>query len=287
MNCDEALPAFPSTLRRRRQALRLTLEEVAQRAGCAKSYLSALENGHKAPPSEELIARLETSLSFDTDELLRLAQLDRMPGAIRRDLQTLQSRDRTARTLARALSDQAAGGGSLDDMFRSGEHRAMIDRLCPSATQTQSIISALPTEIPLINKVTAGYPAEFTDLGYPARVADEYVRAPDVNDPDAFAARVVGDSMTPDYREGDIVVFSPNVEVRSGMDCFVRFEPDHETTFKRIYFETGQAGEELIRVQPMNNRYPSKTVPREGIAGLYAGVSVIRSIRALGDPSAT
>ncbi|MEM9374186.1 MAG: S24 family peptidase, partial [Planctomycetota bacterium] len=97
-------------------------------------------------------------------------------------------------------------------------------------------------------------------------------------DPDAFAARVIGDSMSPDYREGDIVVFSPALQVCDGMDCFVRLEPDHESTFKRIYFEQPPSGEELIRIQPINNRYPSTTVPRDRVAGLYAGVSVIRRI---------
>lgn len=275
--------AFAAALRGRRRSLRLTLEDVAARAGCAKSYLSGLENGHKAPPSDAIIGRLEAAMSFDAGELLRLAELDRTPGGVRRDLEALQSRDRTARTLARTLADRAAGGGSLDEMYRSGELRAMIDRLSPAQATGESVSMVLPAEIPLINSVTAGYPAEFTDLGYPARVADEYVRAPDVNDPDAFAARVVGDSMLPEYREGDVVVFSPVVTVRSGMDCFVRLEPDHESTFKRVYFERDDGGGELIRIQPINNSYAPMTVPRERVAGLYAGVSVIRSIRPLGE----
>lgn len=135
----------------------------------------------------------------------------------------------------------------------------------------------LPLEVPLINKVAAGYPRSFTDLGYPARVADEYVRCPELDDPDAFAARVVGDSMLPDYREGDIVVFSPLKPVRSGADCFVRIEPDHESTFKRVYFEEA-AGEELLRLQPLNSAYPPRTLARESVAGLYAAVSVMRKI---------
>ena len=63
--------------------------------------------------------------------------------------------------------------------------------------------------VPVINRVSAGYPRDFTDLGYPPRVADDYVSCPDVSDRDAFAARVHGDSMVPKYREGDIVIFSP------------------------------------------------------------------------------
>jgi repressor LexA len=158
------------------------------------------------------------------------------------------------------------------------------------------IAGLLPVEVPLINSVAAGYPTEFTDMGYPARVADEYVRVPDVRDPDAFAARVVGDSMEPMYREGDIVVFSPARAVGTageagggsggsgagggggGVDCFVRLEPDQESTFKRVYFERGAAGEELIRLQPLNAKYPPRVVSREQVAGLYAAVSVTRVV---------
>jgi len=41
------------------------------------------------------------------------------------------------------------------------------------------------------------YTADFTDLDYPLNVADEYTAAPGLDDPQAFAARVVGDSMLP------------------------------------------------------------------------------------------
>ena len=62
-----------------------------------------------------------------------------------------------------------------------------------------------------------------------------------------FACRVVGDSMLPDYREGDIVVFSPAKPIKSGMDCFARLEPDHESTFKRIYIEPSDAAPDAAR----------------------------------------
>ena len=130
----------------------------------------------------------------------------------------------------------------------------------------------------MINKLAAGYPRDFTDLGYPVGVADEYIRCPDLADPDAFAARVVGDSMTPQYVEGDIVIFSPARDVRNGSDCFARIWPDDETTFKRVFFETGPNREELIHLQPLNPAYPARVLPREGVVGLFAAVSVMRAI---------
>jgi repressor LexA len=123
--------------------------------------------------------------------------------------------------------------------------------------------------VPLVNKVAAGYPCGFTDLDYPARVADSYLSCPGLNDPDAFAATVIGESMMPDYLEGDIVVFSPSAEVTEGSDCFVRLEPDHETTFKRVFFSEQGA---VVRLQPLNQKFPPVVRTREQLAGLYRAV---------------
>jgi len=81
--------------------------------------------------------------------------------------------------------------------------------------------------------------------------------------------------MEPSYREGDIVVFSPNTPVRSGDDCFVRFEGDGETTFKRFY----EDDERIIRLQPLNSQYASRTHSRESITGLWPAVFRIQRLR--------
>jgi len=300
---DSATPTFASRLRHRRAMLKLSLAELGQRVGCAKSYLSSIENGHKGPPADALIERIEQALSFQPGELFECARWDQTPMPIREDLEALRERDHCARTLAKFLASSAREGESLDALYESGKLRSLIDRIEPDPANADADgadeqakhrdssspdssskpirprgLSMLPMEVPVINKVTAGYPADFTDMGYPARIADEYIHTPDLSDPDAFAARVVGDSMEPTYREGDIVVFSPAREIADGMDCFVRLEPDHESTFKRIYFQKDESGNELIRIQPINNAYPPMTVPREQVAGLYAGVSVTRTI---------
>lgn len=272
---------FGEQLRALRHGKGFSLSELASRVGCAPSYLSAIECGKKATPADAIIIRLESELDAPKGMLLSLAQWEQTPGPIRADYRTLQEKDESARDLARLLTRSAQQGQSLDDLFASGILQRAIDRVDPNESDQSSngaMRVRLNHQVPLINKVTAGYPADFTDLDYPARVADEYIRTPDLNDPDAFAARVVGDSMHPNYQEGDIVVFSPAKSIVSGADCFVRFERDAESTFKRVYFETNEDGDEMIRIQPINNAYPPKTVPREEIAGLYAGVSVIRSI---------
>jgi len=283
-----ATPAqrFGDAVRSRRRELGLTLETLAGRVDCTKGYLSLIENGRKGPPSAEVVAKLEAALFLDEGHLAAIAAWSRTPSAVREDVERLRGRSDAAERLAEIIR---AGGidaegrvqGRLDAAYRTGELRELIDRVRPRGAEPagKDVTPAqLPFEVPVINSMAAGYPADFTDLGYPARVADSYVRCPDIEDADAFAARVVGDSMEPDYKEGDIVVFSPARDVAEGDDCFARLEPDHESTFKRVYFDTGPDNEALIRLQPTNSRYAPRSVPREHVAGLYRAVSVIRSI---------
>jgi SOS-response transcriptional repressor LexA len=277
-------------MRAHRQRLGLTLQALAHIVGCTKGYLSAIENDRReGPPSRELLEKIERALRMEEGSLVFVGQWQETPAEVRRRVLDLETERHMARRLARLLAREG-----IDRMHRAGELRRLVERLerdsargrgdaaaRPPAGGVGEVRRVLPVEVPVINKVAAGYPAEFTDLGYPARVADEYVSVPDppgVNDPDAFAARVVGSSMEPEYREGDIVVFSPLSATQNGSDCFARFERNEESTFKRVYFEKSARGEELIRLQPLNPAFAARVVPREEVSGLYAAVYVVRAV---------
>lgn len=258
-------------IREARRRRGMTLAQVAAQVGCARSYLSELESGKRPPPSDEIIAALERALAVQAGTLADAAAWGRTPSRVRREVSRLSEQAARASRAKEELILRLSKMKGLDAALKSGELRDLIDRM-GITSDTMPLVAT--RDVPLINKVAAGYPREFTDLGYPARIADEYVRCPDVTDADAFAARVVGDSMLPDYREGDVVVFSPARDVKEGNDCFVRLERDAETTFKRVYFE----GDGRLRLQPLNARYPSRIVEREEVGGLYAAVSVIRKV---------
>ena len=260
-------------IRRKRKELGLTLDEVSGRTRVSKPYLSLIETGRvNNPPSDEKLRRLEHALGFATGELVGQAHLQRTPKDVRA-------------MLARLLRAQAQGDGAspadaptngheshdgdaaldLDRAWTSGVLRQLVEK------QAGNVDPVRVNAVPVINKVSAGYPSDFTDLGYPPRHADAHVSCPDVDDPDAFAARVAGDSMSPPYAEGDIVIFSPSKQPRDGDDCFVRFD-DGLTTFKRAFFETDDSGAGVLRLQPRNEKYRPQTVAAERVSGLYRAV---------------
>lgn len=53
--------------------------------------------------------------------------------------------------------------------------------------------------------------------------------------------------------------------------CFVHFQ-DGQTTFKRVFFECGEKGASVLRLQPRNEKYRPQVVPSENITGLYRAV---------------
>ena len=241
----------------------MTQEALAKVLRCSKSHLSLMESGQRTVSASKA-RQIESALGITDARLTAALQWDSTPAEVK-------ARVATSQALAGRLRQAARRGESLDELFRTGELREIIEQF------TANVDEPLPLgrQIPVINQVAAGYPREFTDLDYPASIADEHIACPDVTDPQAFAARVVGDSMEPGYREGEIVIFSPALLTPSGSDCFVRLLRDNETTFKRIYIEDDGR---TIRLQPLNNKYPPTSVDREEIGGMYAAAYVMRRV---------
>jgi len=257
-----------SIVRQRREGMSMTQDQVAARVGISKPYLSNIETDRvKNPPTDGVLLALERALGFEHGQLTKMAHIARTPVDVRHDHELLEAQVQKLRSILKELVTEAPnktiGGVDLDAMVAQLGEGSNVTSLTPGIT------------VPIINKVSAGYPSHFTDLDYPPSVADEYARCPDLHDQQAFAARVVGDSMEPSFHEGDIVVFSPNTDPRSADDCFVRLEGDGGTTFKRVYFDD----EDAIRLQPLNSEYAAQLVRREEVTGLWPAVFRIESLR--------
>jgi len=76
--------------------------------------------------------------------------------------------------------------------------------------------------VPLIGLAQAGGEGFFDDAGYPVGGAWDEVSLPEIADANAYALEISGDSMEPVFRDGDVVIVSPNAPVRRGDRVVVR-----------------------------------------------------------------
>jgi transcriptional regulator with XRE-family HTH domain len=101
---------FGSYIRRRREDLRkadrtYSVRQVAARVGVEPSYLSKVERGHEAPPSEAKIRALARELHEDPDTLLAMA------GKVAGDLQeVIRRRPRLMAQLIREVQSMPDTG---------------------------------------------------------------------------------------------------------------------------------------------------------------------------------
>ncbi|HWE03770.1 MAG TPA: LexA family transcriptional regulator [Tepidisphaeraceae bacterium] len=303
------MDSLGAKIRKQRRRLGLTLDELAGRTAISKPYLSLIETGRVInPPSDEKLRRLEQTLGFPSGELLTQAHLQRTPRDVRAVLHQLMAAGENAgeaeresakpktpdrrpspggapavsaphpppgKGASRVLAAIAGGAAVLapqssdaPDLDAANLSDMLQDLVARTGGGLQQFTSNI---VPVINRATDGYPVGFSDFRSLPRAPDEYVSCPDINDADAFAARVHGDSMTPKYREGDIVIFSPARPPLDGDDCFIRFA-DGKTTFKRLFFESNDAGHPHLRLQPRNERHRAQILPSEQVSGLFKAV---------------
>lgn len=184
-------------IRRRRKALKMTLEELAFRVEGDNGNLSKLERG-KQGYSEE-----------------------------------------TLRKIAAAL------GCSVADLFAGAERTDNLVQV-PMGTR----------RIPMIDSVQAGMMTEIVDPYAIGDAADWLLTDLDLSQ-NAFALRIKGDSMLPEFRAGDTVIIDPAVLPLPG-DYVVAKNGENEATFKK-YRPRGanERGAQVFELVPLNDDYPS------------------------------
>ena len=134
--------------------------------------------------------------------------------------------------------------------------------------------------VPIVNGAAAYKIVEKTNFDYPPGFTDRYVPAP-TDDPDAFAMVVDGDCMEPDYRRGELAIFSP-LEVQRygpqpGKDYAIQMDgdPPSKNDFKRLFLEKEDPTIFLFRC--INPKYKSpEKVKRDKILRLAQAIWVSR-----------
>lgn|SRR5690606_1277223 len=115
--------------------------------------------------------------------------------------------------------------------------------------------------VPVIGYAQAGDEGFFDDAGYPVGSGWDEVTFPDLADPNAYALEITGDSMTPLYRPGDIIVVSPAASIRRGDRVVVKTR-DGEVMAKQLVRRTARK----IELVSLNPAYPDRTLAPEDVA---------------------
>lgn len=100
--------------------------------------------------------------------------------------------------------------------------------------------------IPVLGRIPAGVPIEMIeDIIDWEDISEDMLKG----GKEYFALKVNGDSMYPEYLNGDIIIVLKQNDCENGQDCVVAVNGD-DATFKRVYKLNGG-----ITLQPLNNSY--------------------------------
>jgi phage repressor protein C with HTH and peptisase S24 domain len=118
--------------------------------------------------------------------------------------------------------------------------------------------------IPLIGLTRAGSGGFFDDGGFPVGVGWDYLPPPGLNDENAYALEVVGESMAPLYRPGDILIVSPNAQLRKG-DRVVVKTANGEVMAKILV----KRGPKTVQLASLNPEHPDLVFPVKRIEWMH------------------
>lgn len=117
---------------------------------------------------------------------------------------------------------------------------------------------AMQRAIPQIGFAQAGNGGFFDDAGFPAGTGWDEIHFPEVEDENAYALEISGDSMLPVFRDGDVVVVSPVASIRRGDRVVVKTR-DGEVMAKELARKTARH----VELRSLNPAYENRQIPLE------------------------
>src|SRR5437764_1497890 len=114
--------------------------------------------------------------------------------------------------------------------------------------------------VPLIGFAEAGAGGYFDDGGFPAGKGWDEIPFPAVNDENAYALEVSGNSMEPAYRDGTIILMSPTSPVRRGDRVVVKTK-DGEVMAKELKRRTSKS----VELRSLNPAHKERTLSADDV----------------------
>ncbi|KQU92980.1 helix-turn-helix transcriptional regulator [Devosia sp. Root105] len=139
------------------------------------------------------------------------------------------------------------------DAFLAGSGAFMQVR-APNATRSS---------VPLLGLGQAGSGGFFDAAGFPQGQGWDEVAFPSAPEDGSYALEVSGDSMQPLYRDGDIIVVSPTMQMRRGDRVVVRTRAG-EVLVKVLYRLTPK----LVELHSLNPAHPPRILAMKDVEGM-------------------
>jgi|GEM_PF-133242 len=214
--------------------------DAAKAAGISYDYLAKIENGRRSP---------------------NLSVLERVAGAV-------------GATIGEVLSEKPAPTHAIGSLSRqdetaqrapSGQAAPLRSPFMPDEWGLIRLGAARP--VPRIGWARAGAWDEASDGGFEPGAADEWVYT-DAGGGRAFSLRVEGDSMEPEFFEGETIIVDPERRPKSGDFVIAKFESENKATFKQLKYLQNRPV-----LHPLNPKYPDIEVG-DGEGARIVGVVV-------------
>lgn len=131
---------------------------------------------------------------------------------------------------------------TIDELMRG-------ERIKPEIQYVESDRAKKFIRIPVLGKIPAGIPIEaIQDI----EDWEDFPISATITGRRYFCLKIQGDSMEPEYRDGDTIIIQEQDHCNSGDDCAVMVNGD-DATFKRVRLH-----ENGITLQPLNLKYEPK-----------------------------
>lgn len=127
--------------------------------------------------------------------------------------------------------------------------------------------------VPVVGMAQLGTDGYFEALDYPVGHGDGYIRISS-DDPNAYALKVVGNSMEPRIRSGEFVIIEPNKPYVAGDEVLVRTTSGQSMIKVFMYARDG-----MVRLLSVNDAHPPLTIAEVDIEKIHFMGAISKSTR--------
>ena len=146
----------------------------------------------------------------------------------------------------------------------------ILDATGASMAEFVAFIGTVPSaggamrRIPVIGYAQAGGKGFFDDAGYPAGAGWDELLFPELADTHAYALEIGGAAMAPVYRDGDVIIVSPEADLRRGDRVVVRTAAG-EVMARQL----ARKGNKKVELLGLTDAHPERTLAIEDVAFVH------------------